>query len=98
MHKLCFVLLIGILAACSVAGVSDDGSQFVGKWSCKAVGTISIRHNGGNNYIIDDFMPGGVAVVHKDGVLTGPNGAAFSIDKRSGKLLGMNLCEMERVK
>ncbi len=100
MYKLFFVIVACSLAACSV---TDDGSKFEGKWSCTALGanqTATIRNNGGNNYIIESslYPAGGIATTYKDGVLSGPMGTSFSVDKQSGKLLGMNICQMDRVK
>lgn len=96
------ILLFAIIAM-FISGCSNSGNQFVGKWSCtnNVLGTItmSIRNNGGDNYIIDNYpMIGKVNVTYKDGKLNGPQGMAFTIDKQSGKLIGMNICEMTRVK
>lgn len=95
------ILLGGTVLALTACG--DGGSKFEGKWSCNAGGlgklTMSIRNNGGNDYIIDDYpMIGKVNVTYKDGKLVGPQGATFSIDKQSDKLIGMNVCEMSRIK
>lgn len=60
---------------------------------------MSIRNNGGNDYIIDNYpMIGKVSVTYRDGKLVGPEGATFSIDKQSGKLIGMHVCEMSKIK
>lgn len=96
------IWLFSISTVAILSGCGDSGSKFEGKWSCNAgaLGTlaVSIRSNGGDEYIIDDFpMIGKLSVTYKDGKLIGPEGAEFSIDKQSGKLLGMNICEMSRV-
>jgi len=94
------ILLGGAFLA--LTACSDGGSKFEGKWSCDwDLGelAVTIRNNGGSDYIIDDFpMIGKVNVTYKDGKLIGPEGVTFSIDKQSDKLIGMNVCEMSRVK
>jgi len=86
-----------VLTACR-----GGGSSFEGKWVCnddkgKQVAIMSIRNNGGNDYIIDDFpIIGKLLVTYKDGKLVGPQNMTFSIDKQSGKLLGVPFCEMSR--
>ena len=77
--------------------------KFEGKWTCIAgdLGeiTLNIRNNGGNDFIIDDFpMIDKLNVTYKDGKLVGPEDLMFTIDQQSGKLIGMNICEMSRVK
>lgn len=102
MKKTISAILIGgtvlALTACS-----NGGSKFEGKWSCNVEGfgkiAMSIRNNGGNDYIIDDYpVLGKLSVTYKDGNLVGPQGMTFSIDKQSDKLIGMNVCEMSRIK
>ena len=96
----CFLF---VTTAVILAGCGDGGGKFEGKWSCSAgvLGTLtmSIRNNGGNDFIIDNYpIIGKLSVTYKDGKLVGPEGATFSIDQQSDKLLGMNICEMSRVK
>jgi len=101
MKKAIKAILLGAtifaLTACD-----NGGSKFEGKWSCDSgLGklTMSIRNNGGNDYIIDDYpVIGKVSMTYKDGNLVGPQGMRFSIDKQSDKLIGMNVCEMSRIK
>jgi hypothetical protein len=97
--------LLFVATAAILAGCSDGGNKFEGKWSCESgplgTVTISIRNNGGNNYIVDSLpMVGKVNVTFKDGELAGPGGGGgwLSIDKQSGKLIGLGFCEMSRVK
>lgn len=96
MSAILVVSSILTLSACS-----NGGAKFEGKWQCDTpLGklAISIRNNGGNNYIIDDFpFIGKLNVTYSDGKLIGPDNASFAIDKETDKLLGMNICEMSRV-
>ncbi|RLA26727.1 MAG: hypothetical protein DRR15_19350 [Gammaproteobacteria bacterium] len=94
--------LFSVVTMLVLAGCSNGGDKFEGKWSCDAgpLGemTISIRNNGGDDYIIDDYpVIGKVAVTFEDGKLKGPQGVTFSIDQESNKLIGMNVCEMSKV-
>lgn len=96
-------LLLAVTVASALAGCGDSGSNFEGKWSCNTgalgVVTMSIRSNGGNDYIIDDYpMVGKVSLTYKDGKLVGPQNVTFTIDKQSDKLIGMGVCEMSRLK
>ncbi len=96
------VYFFSVITIMILTGCSNGGGKFEGKWSCDTgvLGTltISIRNNDDNDYIIDDYpMIGKVNVTYKDGKLIGPQGTTFSIDKESGKLIGMNICEMSRV-
>jgi len=91
---LLFVSMTAILAGCGDANAS--GREFVGEWSCvwesNTTSTVSIRHNGGNNYIYE----GSAApfnLTYKNGKLEGvkPHSGIFVtlvIDKQSNKLLG----------
>lgn len=98
MKKTITVLL---MAGVILSGCSNGGTEFEGNWTCDSgLGklTLSIQNNGGNDYIIDHFpMIGKLNVTYSDGKLIGPKDAIFSIDKQSGKLLGMNICEMSRL-
>ena len=102
---------LGTLAALALlTGCGNDGSKFEGKWSCERTHmgvteqvTASIRNNGGNNYIIDHTAYSNESklnATYMDGKLvsTGITGMTLSIDKESGKLIGMHRCgEMSRV-
>lgn len=95
--------LLFVTTAVILTGCGAGGSKFEGKWSCNSgvLGTLnlSIRNNGGNDYIIDNYpMIGKLSVTYKDGKLVGPGGMTLSIDKQTDKLLGMNVCEMSRAK
>ena len=104
MNKLLLTVAISVLAGCS----DNDGSKFVGEWSCERemvekMDTVSIRHNDGSNYIIDISGENKAVATYKDGKLESPTKyGTLSIDKQSGKLIGMNhLCrngEMNRIK
>lgn len=100
MKKLITIMLI-VIATLILTGCSNGGAKFEGKWQCDTpLGklAISIRNNGGNDYIIDDFpFIGKLNVTYNDGKLIGPDNASFAIDKKTDKLLGMNICEMSRV-
>ena len=101
MKKLIRAILLGATVL-ALTACSNGGSKFVGKWSCDtgSLGTLtlSIRNNGGNNYILNNPMISNVIATYKDGKLVGPRGDVFSIDKQSGKLIFPGLCEMSRIK
>ncbi|MDR9383899.1 MULTISPECIES: hypothetical protein [Ralstonia] len=95
-------ILVAIVAS-ALAGCGNNGSNFEGKWSCDtgALGviTVTIRNNGGDDYIIDNYpMVGKVNTTYKDGKLIGPQNVTFTIDKQSDKLIGLGICEMSRAK
>lgn len=100
MNKKLITGMLVVTAILSLTACSNAGSKFEGKWECDSVIgklEISIRNNGGNDYIVDDFpMIGKLSLTYSDGKLIGPNNAVFSIDKKTDKLLGMNVCEMSR--
>ena len=103
MHPIIQKTFGALLTLAVLVGCGNGGSKFEGKWSCHAGSlgmlTVSIRNNGGNDYIIDDYpMIGKLSVTYQDGKLVSPEGIAFSIDKQSDKLIGMNICEMSRAK
>jgi hypothetical protein len=94
-----------------LGGCSDGGGKFEGKWSCDSdvfgKTSLSIRHNDGNQYIINisnqhmtngSTADSGSSVTYKDGQLIAANGTAIAIDKQSGKLLLPGFCEMTKSK
>lgn len=94
MHKL-FVASFVLL---SLAACSNGGHKFEGKWTCQsALGQINaiISNNDGDNYIFRSNMVT-YNLTYKDGKLIGPT--TFMIDKKTDKLVGLNICEMSRVK
>lgn len=96
-------LVLAAMVAGALAGCGDSGSKFEGNWSCEApfLGkvAVSIRNNGGDDYIMDNYpMIGKLNLTYKDGKLVGPQNVTFAIDKQSDKLIGLNVCEMSRVK
>ena len=96
-----------LLTLAMLTGCGNDGSKFEGKWSYERQSgaysetiTATIRNNGGNNYIIDHSNDGKQTTTYVDGKLvsSGITGMTLSIDKQSGKLLGVRQCdEMSRV-
>ena len=89
-----------------LGGCSDGGGKFEGKWSCESdvfgKTSLSIRHNDGNQYIINisnqHMTDSGSSVTYKDGQLIAANGSSIAIDKQSGKLLLPGFCEMTKSK
>jgi hypothetical protein len=96
----------GVLLTLTVlSGCGNDGGKFEGKWSCEkryGMQITSIRNNGGNNYIVENSDYGTHSTTYMDGKLvnSGMMGMTLSIDKQSGKLVGIPWCDemMNRVK
>jgi hypothetical protein len=96
-----WLIVASVVVVLSGCGDGDGGGkQFEGEWSCPLDGmsrhtlTVSIRHNGGNDYIYDtEGSSNKVNTTYVDGKLVGPYGAMLSIDKQSGKLIGDRRCQ-----